>query len=131
MFGRIEGLADVNGFNYRNLTDRNKMSIFISGFKHLNSVYCDFLNNEIQNAIEQGLLKLNDDKLLETFKLWKDINDNRENEMLQNIYRYSQDRSYARAIFTVGSAHRKSIMQKIQEYETKEELKLNWSFYNN
>jgi hypothetical protein len=29
-----------------------------------------------------------------------------------------------------GAAHRKSIMQKIREYEKISEIKLNWNFYN-
>jgi hypothetical protein len=129
ILGRIEGLADVNGFNYRTCTDTCSAQVQKHGFKYLNSIYCINCHDEIHDAIEKGLQNLNDDKLFETCELWKEINEKRENEMLENIYNYSKDHSYARAIFTVGSADRKSIMQKIQEYERKEELKLNWSFY--
>lgn len=87
MLERIEGLADINGFNYRNLTDTNRAYVALYGFKYLNSIYCDNLNNEICNAIEKGLQKLNDDKLSQTYNLWKEINEKRENEMLQNIYK--------------------------------------------
>ena len=40
----------------------------------------------------------------------------RENYMLQNIYRYSEKHSYERAIFTIGAAHRKSVIEKISEF---------------
>jgi hypothetical protein len=33
-----------------------------------------------------------------------------------------------KALFFVGSGHRKSIIEKIQEYNEKEEIKLNWNF---
>jgi hypothetical protein len=33
-------------------------------------------------------------------------------------------------MFICGAEHRKSIMQKIREYERKEKIKLNWTFYN-
>lgn len=36
--------------------------------------------------------------------------------MLQNIYRYSEKHSYERAIFTIGAAHRKSVIEKISEF---------------
>ena len=48
--------------------------------------------------------------------------------MLQNIYLYSQDHNYDRAIFTIGAAHRKSIIDKIFEYQKNEKVKLNWIF---
>jgi hypothetical protein len=130
MLERIEGLADVNGFNYRNLTDTNKTYIELYGFKYLNSIYCINISAEIYNAIEKGLQKINSDKLFQTFNGWKEINEKRENEMLQNIYSYSKEHRFDTAIFTIGYAHRKSIVQKIQEYEMKENLKLNWMFYN-
>ncbi|MEQ1625712.1 MAG: hypothetical protein ABL870_13510, partial [Sediminibacterium sp.] len=84
----------------------------------------------IFNSIEKGLQKINKDKFFETNKLWKNINEKRENEMLENIYNYSKEHSYDKAVFTLGSAHRKSIMKKIQEFEKKEKFKLNWTFYN-
>ena len=50
--------------------------------------------------------------------------------MLDNIYNYSKDHSYDKAIFTLGAGHRKSIMKKIQEYNLKENFKLNWTLYD-
>lgn len=128
---RIEGLADRNGFDYRTLSDTKKMCIRNYGFNYLNSDQCVNINQEIYNAIERGLQKINDYKLFETFNLWNEINEKRENDMLKNIYKYSKDYSYEKAIFTVGSAHKKSISIKIEKYEEEEKIKLNWIFYNN
>ncbi|TDD77199.1 hypothetical protein [Flavobacterium caseinilyticum] len=128
MIEKIEGLADINGFTFRNLVDNNKIYTERYGFKYLNSIDSININNEICNALENGLQKINNDKLFLTFKLWKDINDMRENQMLQNIYLYSQDHNYDRAIFTIGAAHRKSIIDKIFEYQKNEKVKLNWIF---
>lgn len=44
--------------------------------------------------------------------------------MFQNIYNYSKGHSYDKAIFTVGAAHRKSLMQKIHEYEMNLQIEL-------
>lgn len=65
----------------------------------------------------------------QTYKLRKDVHDRRENEMLQNIYDYSKEHSYPTAMFTIGAGHRKSMMQKIQKYERKIQIKLHWIFY--
>ncbi len=130
IYERVEGLADINGFNYRNLVDKNKLYAQMHGFPYLNSIYCTNFYDEINDSVEKGLQKINIEKYLQTFQLWKDINDGRENEMLQNIYRYSKEHSYNTAIFTIGAAHRKSIIKKIQDYQENEILKLNWTFYN-
>jgi len=51
--------------------------------------------------------------------------------MLQNIYNYSKENQYNQAVFLIGARHRKSIMQKIIEYEKISEIKLNWTIYGN
>jgi len=53
-----------------------------------------------------------------------------ENSMLSNIYSFCKEKSFNTAIFMCGAAHRKSIIEKIGEYEKKETIKLNWTFYN-
>jgi predicted ferric reductase len=52
--------------------------------------------------------------------------DEYENSMLRNIYSFYNEKSFQKAIFMCGAAHRKSISEKIK----KSEIKLNWSFYN-
>ena len=127
MHKRIEGLADINGFNYRNLTDRCREQIAIHGFKYLNSKYYINFCDEIGSTIERGLQKINNEELFQINQLWKDINKKREIEMLQNIYNYSRKSSYNKAVFTIGAGHKKSIVKKIKEYETREDFKLNWT----
>ncbi|GEP94510.1 hypothetical protein [Chitinophaga cymbidii] len=129
MLKRIEGLIDINGFNYRSLVDSNWAYVQKYGFKYLNSVCCINMNDEIYNTIEKSLQILNNGKLFQTHQLMSEINEKRETVMLQNIYKYSEGHSYDKAIFILGAGHRKSIMQKIQKYQRSEELKLNWTFY--
>ena len=128
MFERVEGLTDINGFNYRTFSDRNSKYAKMYGFQYFNSNHCIGIQNEIDDAIEKSLQKINDEKLYQTHKKWKDVNDERENKMLQNIYNYSKDHIFENAIFTLGFAHRKSIMQKIPKYEETTKIKLNWNF---
>lgn len=130
MMKRVEGLTDINGFNYRTLIDNNRSYIEMYGFRYLNSVHSISHNDGIREAVEKGLEKINNDKLSETYKLWSDVIEKREHEMLQNIYRYSKEHSYDRAVFTLGAGHRKSIIEKIRDYGKNELLKLNWTFYD-
>lgn len=123
---RVEGLADINGYNYRTYTDSLRENIRILGFRYLNSIYCSNAQKEISYAIEKGVQKINDEKLSRTLKQWKMINDNRENEIIKNIYNYSKGNQYTKAVFLIGSGHINSIIPKISEYKMKKTLSINW-----
>ena len=112
MLSRIEGLADINGFTFRNVMDGNRLNIERHGFDYLNSKYIIDVNKEIDDAIKGGLKKINNEKLFQTYKTFMEINDFRENHMLKQIYGYSKSHPFERAIFTIGSAHRNSIIEK-------------------
>lgn len=87
--------------------------------------------DEIQDSIEEGLQKTNDQKLFQTYQEWLKINEKRENKMLQNIYTYSENNTFNKAIFMVGFGHRKSIMQKIAKFEKRSDVNINWTCYKN
>lgn len=131
LYQRIEGLADINGFNYRKFSDKNTQYIKTHGFLYTNSDKSIALLDEIQDSIEKGLQKINDQKLFQIYQDWLKINEKRENKMLQNIYTYSENNTFNKAIFMVGFGHRNSIMQKIGEFEERSDVNINWTFYNN
>jgi hypothetical protein len=78
---------------------------------------------------KNALLDINDIGLSNQYIRDKELHQNRETEMLQNIYNYSKIHQYKRALFICGAEHRKSIIQMIPETEEREKLKLNWTFY--
>lgn len=130
LYKRIESITDINGSKYRYYTDENSLSIKINGFQYINSNDCIAIQNEIEDSIKNSLIKINDEKLSQIHQEWIKVNENRENKMLQNIYNYSKQHTFNKAIFMIGFAHRKSIIQKIAKYENTSEIKLNWSFFN-
>jgi len=117
---------------YKKLEYEQDLLTAQDGFAYLNSKKCSELFDKKKitekNLMEFGINNMN--LLFHTYKLFHEEQDNRENEMLHNVYNYSKENQYNQAVFLIGSAHRNSIMQKIAEYETKEKLKLNWTFYN-
>jgi hypothetical protein len=128
LYKKVEGLIDYNGFMYGKQSDNNRFNTAQNGFKYLNSMECININKGIYEAIENGLQTIKDEELIQTFNHWKEINSMRENTMLQNIYRHSKAHRYDRAIFLLGAAHRGSIIDKIQEFNNNETVKLNWIF---
>jgi hypothetical protein len=116
---------------YKELENEQYKMTEKDGFAFLNSKNCMNLDEE-KMVIGRNLIEfmINKDQLFRIWNLFYETHERRENEMLRNIYNYSKENSYDRAVFTIGSGHRKSLMQKIQEYERNEEFKLNWTFYN-
>jgi hypothetical protein len=118
---------------YKKLDNENETLIAQEGFHYLNSdKFLDFLDKKEvmeKNIIESEIQKY---RLLDIYKLFHaEQYDNRENVMLENIYNYSKGNQYNQAVFLIGATHKKSIKQKITEYEKVSEIKLNWTMYSN
>lgn len=126
---RVLGLADINGQNLRMLAGTKKSYASTHGFSFLNSDDYIQYSDGVTGAIEKGLKKINDEKFNLAYQKWKEFNDRREHEMLQNIYNYSRKHNYNKAVFLLGASHRKSIKEKIEAYKLNELPKLNWITY--
>lgn len=102
------------------------------GFSYLNSEKCMELFDKMKTT-ERQLIEFsgnNRDELLRIYNSFHKEHDNREDAMLLNIYNYSKQNQYNQAVFLLGYAHRKSIIEKIRKYEPTENFKLNWTFYD-
>jgi pheromone shutdown protein TraB len=119
--------------DYRNLDNEKETLIAQEGFHFLNSnIFIDYL--ERKEVIEKNIIEseFHKNRLFDIYKIFHaEQYDNRENAMLQNIYNYSKVIEYKQAVFLIGAEHKKSIMQKITEYEKLSEIKLNWTMYSN
>lgn len=112
--------------------DNEKEDLMIrEGFMYLNSdEFLDFL--EKKEVLEKQIIESEPDKdrLLNIYKSFHTVQrDSRENAMLQNIYTYSKENKYNQALFLLGAEHRKSLTEKITEYEKLPGIKLNWTKY--
>ncbi|MBL0269344.1 MAG: hypothetical protein IPP99_11925 [Chitinophagaceae bacterium] len=137
----VDGIAFIcNDYN----AEYNYLSRLLShwkeklGFQFLNNDQCSkfilrqrILERQVLDALrkDNNQREIDHDRLNLAYNQWIDQIENRENEMLRNIYSYMEQKKYNRALFLVGAAHRKPIMQKIQEYESKAKIKLIWTFY--
>ncbi len=113
---------------YKNLEDEQNFMTELDGFGYLNSTKCAEVF-EKKLLIEKDLIEFDPYKnlLLSIYKLFHEEHNKREIEMLNNIYNYTKENQFNKAIFLIGSAHKNSIMKKINELEFKE---VNWIFYN-
>jgi hypothetical protein len=115
---------------YIRLWNEQKLMITNHGFNFINSNACFELLDKISDIEKKTLSEINDVKLSRDYESERALHNNREWEMLKNIYDYSKKINYNIAIFICGAEHRKPLKNKIQEVESKEELKINWRFYN-
>ena len=110
--------------DYQRLLDNYISLETESGFQFLNSkeqiAYQEQMRELENRIIDNNIMHQKADESIDAY----------EHSMLRNIYSFCKDNSFKTAIFMCGAGHRKTITQKIEEYESKENLKLNWAFYN-
>ena len=119
-----------NSNEYRELWKQKLSKLEQYGYFFINSNDCIETLVKIRIIEKNVLSKTNNLKLLNEHEKEKILHAKREDEMLNNIYNYSKQYPYSKALFICGAEHRKPLKQKIQEYETTEDLKLNWTFFN-
>lgn len=115
---------------YCNLHNKFYLLLNQRGFPFLNSGHCDEIFDKLHMLEEIIIKNANDDKLFCAYKLWTEIQDERENEMINNVYRYSKEHRFNTGLFLIGAAHRKSIINKIQKHSWAENVKLYWNIGN-
>lgn len=93
------------------------------GFLFLNSQECISLQEEMRSL---ETMILNSDDLDQEVKA--DI-EAYENSMIRNIYAYSRNNHFTRAIFMCGAAHRKAIIERIEKSETENQSNLTWTVF--
>lgn len=107
------------------------------GFPFLNSDRCSEIilrKKVLEKQILDALKKDNNQRAMDhdtlnlAYQLWIDQIEDRENEMLRNIYSYMESNKYSKALFLVGAAHRKPLMAKTLQYEEKNGHAIKWVF---
>ena len=106
--------------DYKILIDNYRKLESDGGFEFLNSNKSIVLQEEMRQ-LENHII---DNEIFHQ-KVNESINEY-ENSMLRNIHIFYNVKSFTKAIFMCGAAHRKSISEKIK----KSEINLNWSLYN-
>jgi hypothetical protein len=124
-----EKLNRIIGVKYKEYNQKKSYLIGKYGFKCLNSDKFECIVDELKTIEKEIIIELNDEKLTSTFNLWEKINSKRENEMVKNIFIYSTENDYNDAIFVFGVAHKKSILQKINDYKNEYKIEINWKLY--
>jgi hypothetical protein len=125
---RMHRAIEGRSREYRRTVDWQVQYKRTYGFPYLNSEYSINLNREFEDAINQTLEEIGNDKYLAHHKEWNDVIEKRENTMLRNIYDYCRQHKFDRGVFFIGAAHRESFIEKIQAYEAIEPDTISWNY---
>lgn len=115
---------------YYNLWSQHLSKISRHGYTYLNSNDCLNIVNRLKVLELNTLAEINDEKLSSSYKTELIIYEKREFEMLRNIYDYCKESPFDKGIFICGIDHRKGLNKIIREFESNENIKLNWRFFN-
>jgi hypothetical protein len=94
-----------------------------SGFQFVNSKMSDHLQKLIRAKETEVLNNPEiDAAALESI-------DKYENSMMDNIYKYCSENDFDKAVFMCGVAHRKSLISKMESYNEKSRITINWKVF--
>jgi hypothetical protein len=112
----------------RGLWDDMMALVAVYGIRYLNSDQYDESFAKFNLIKEKVLSIIGDEELIRKDRLVTDVNEKREFEILDNIYSYSKESIYKRALLFIGSGHRRPIIKKIEKYQKEQPIQLNWHF---
>jgi hypothetical protein len=114
---------------YRRLMKLDDASIREHGFGYLNSEDCGELWVRVYEDIVSSIKWMNNDsRLLELYESWRESDDLREKEMIENIYKYCRENTFDKGVFLVGAAHRRPIIHIAREQTRVDPTRIQWDF---
>ncbi len=128
--GKVHEKVEIRSRKYCQLIDANRILAGKYGFNYLNSVDCENMQAELAKEIQETVIEINDSNITQYWNTWLDVAENRDLQMIENIYNYSNSNEFKIGLFTIGAAHRKSIIQKIEKRIIHESSNIQWNYRN-
>ena len=126
----MDSIISDNNIEYRNLLETQMKLLYFYGYNFLNSEECSALILKLQKIEKTVQEQLSDDKLKNIYKLWIEVNDKREHEMIKNLYKYCRDNTFNNGILITGADHRNSLIKIIQNYSD-DDINIKWDYWKN
>jgi hypothetical protein len=98
------------------------------GFVYLNSELCSELWLSVYTEMLSTIEWLKDSSLLAPYESWRETNNLRENEWIENIQKYCGENTCRRGAFLVGAAHRRPIIEKSIKQTAAGSTRIQWDF---
>lgn len=113
---------------YLAISKKHKDNTQRLGFKYLNSKECIKVFTKMKRMENNAINEMRNQEYKNAYQSWLSINEKREDEMIENICSYIGKNEFKTAVFLCGSAHRKSIIEKIEKKNSEINIRKTWSF---
>ena len=100
----------------------------LGGFPFLNNDQHDAFFDELESEENKILAELGDDNLNQIAALRNEVNSKRDEVMIDNIYKYGEQKEFQKAVFLIGAGHRRSIKKKLDKIEPRYGVEIKWHF---
>lgn len=114
--------------DFRRMMDHHSLDTRADGFAYLNSDRCIQSWEDIYREVLATVERLGDPRLREIYDVWNHTNELRDTEMIKNIQNYCVRNAFARAVFLVGTAHRRSLVNKTRAGGAAGSPRIEWDF---
>ena len=131
MYARLTTLNTEDSYNFRSILDQQVRLAEVQGFSFLNSGLNDDLFMRMDSLKEKMLMYLDDERLNDIHTAEINVINERENEMLKNIYAFATNSIFGEAMMFIGSAHRRTIFPLIEKFHQGQEINIEWRNYFN
>lgn len=98
------------------------------GFPFLNSDQNDVLMEALEKEENHILTEIADDKLHQMAQLRAEVNSKRDDVMIDNMYRYCEQKEFHAGILLIGAGHRRSIKRKLDNIAPRHGVEISWYF---
>lgn len=126
MFNKVERTSSV----YRHLVDQHSLDTRNHGFSYLNSAHCEHAWTYIFREVFETIEWIGEPNLQLIYKSWREINEQRESVMFENISKHIVNSEATQGVLLVGAAHRKALIDRIQKLHDSEDTRVIWNREN-
>lgn len=124
VFSYVDGTSP----EYRSLSETNREGAILYGFSYLNSSHFDTVSKRLAEIEDSAICATNNQEMILGLAWWREINQQREREMVRAIYDFCHKESFNEAVFIVGAAHKVGIVREIKRHAERETTPIEWSF---
>ena len=108
------------------LQGENDEKQFELGFKYLNSDACTAIMERLSRIEESTIERVGDPALTRALETWRDLIQQRDREMVANIYEYCRENAFSTGVFLVGAAHKASVTKETERRAAVERGLIEW-----
>src|ERR1051325_3551139 len=125
---RVLDCVSQRSDEYGLLERENSISANHDGFMYLNSPAFANKRARMSEIEDETIIGTHDEGLIRALQWWRHVMQNRELQMVGNIYEYCRRNVFDIGVFLVGAAHKTGIEKVTEKYASAEADLIRWTF---